>query len=105
MSDTLNPLTCFPREVRQAQTDYTEAPTYKNREQILYERWEWMQYFLYNKELKLTSKADSNTKFRAQADYKIVDGKLYRKADEKHEFPRYAVAENDVFDVIVKEHL
>jgi hypothetical protein len=64
-----------------------------------------MQHFLYDKDLKLTSRANSTTKFWAWADYKMINEKLYWKADEKHEYPQIAVSENDAFDVIVKEHL
>jgi hypothetical protein len=64
-----------------------------------------MQHFLHDKDLKPTSRADSTTKFQAWADYEMIDGKLYWKADEKHEYPWIAVSENNAFDVIVKEHL
>ena len=56
-------------------------------------------------DLKPTGPADSNTKFQAFQNYKIIDRHLYQKPDKTHSKPCYTVSENEAFDIIVKEYI
>jgi hypothetical protein len=95
----------FPPSIRTEFSQWIEAPGYTNRERIPYTKWVRMQVFLDDKDLKPENAADSNTKFRALTEFELINRRLHRKPDAKHELPRYAVPGSEAFDLVVREHL
>ncbi|RFU36327.1 hypothetical protein B7463_g118, partial [Scytalidium lignicola] len=64
-----------------------------------------MHVFLDNPKLKPENQADSNLKHRAITQFELENKKLYRLPDVLNPVRRYAVQDNEVFDIIAQEHI
>jgi hypothetical protein len=83
----------------------TSTKDYSNRESIPFDKWRRMHFFLDDPTLKPTDQADWNLKFRALAEFELVDGRLHRKANDVYKLLRYYMSENEGFNYIVQEHM
>jgi hypothetical protein len=59
----------FPNEVWSAFDTFIHGPTYSNREQILYEQWQQMHFFINNPTLKAKGLIEANLKHCALTKY------------------------------------
>jgi hypothetical protein len=100
---SINP---FPNDVRTAFEAYISSPTYSNREQLSYKKWDDIRTILQNPTaFKPTDQESMNLKHRAQFDFELINNKLYKQKDIQYRNPRYVVLKAEVFDVIAQEHL
>ena len=102
---TIGSINPFPSDVRRAFEAYISSDTYYNREQISHEKHHRMRIILNNPLLKPEDRDGFNLKHRTQLNYELINDKLYRQKDSKHQIPRYVVPQLEVFDIIIQEHL
>jgi hypothetical protein len=100
---SINP---FPNDVRITFQSYIQNPNYINRERIPYQKWNRIHVHLDTLDLKPDSLMDSRLKYRAHAEFQLVNNnRLFRLPDSKFPTLRCTVPESEVFDTIANEHL
>ena len=97
---TIGSINPFPSDVRRAFEAFISSDTYHNHEQLSYERWQRIHIILSNPSLKPEDREGFNLKHRMQLHYKLINDKLYRQRDSKHQSPRYIVLQSEAFDII-----
>ena len=94
----------FPIELRNSFIDWIQADDYISKDRLSPVQWARAHVFLDNPKTKAVDQKDRNLKSFTLARYELVQNRLYRQADEKHS-RRYAVPQNEVFDIIKAAHL
>jgi hypothetical protein len=100
---SINP---FPHDVRTAFEAYMSSTTYYNREQFTHEKWHRMHTILDNPTAYIPyNKESSNLKTRTLSSFMLINNKLHKQGDIQHLHPRIMVLKEEVFDIIIQEHL
>jgi hypothetical protein len=97
---TIGSISQFPSDVQRAFEAYISSDTYYNRKQISHEMQHRMRIIIKNPLLKPEDRDGFNLKHRTQLNYELINDKLYRQKDSKHQIPRYVVPKSEVFDII-----
>jgi hypothetical protein len=100
-----NSVNSFPNNVRKAFLLFIQGSQHINRERIEHDKWVQIMYILDYPETKPASQTESRLKPRANAEFKIIDNKLYRKPDNRYLAPRGVAPVYKVFNLIANEHL
>ena len=88
---TIGSINPFPSDVCRAFEAFISSDTYHNCEQLSYKRWQCMHIILSNPLLKPEDREGFNLKHCIQLHYELINDKLYRQRDSKHQSPRYIV--------------
>jgi hypothetical protein len=94
---------CFPQEVYNGFMDMFQDDKYVCKERLQPHKWSRIQVFLAFPNTETTCPKDANIKQQAKS-YEIINNKLYRKPEGNYE-SRYSIPRNEVFDIIVREHI
>lgn len=81
---SINP---FPNDVRIAFQEFIQEPNYVNRERIEYSKWQRLHVFLAEPDLKPKNATDSRLRYRAYAEFELINNKLYRQSDQRFKKP------------------
>ncbi|KAJ8063563.1 hypothetical protein OCU04_007435 [Sclerotinia nivalis] len=94
----------FPENIRMEFKDMINGIDYKSKERLEPYVWYKMKVYLEDPTLKASNQAERNIKFAANQKYELQNGRLFRKAYGRYP-ARYAVPNNEAFDIIKSAHL
>ena len=92
----------FPQEVYDGFMDMIQDK-YVCKERLQPHKWSHIQVFLAFPNTDTICPKDANIKQQAKS-YEIINNKLYRTLEGNYE-SRYSIPRNEVFDIIVREHM